>query len=50
MKLLKFNGFFLRGIRFRKYVKFSRGENEKVLLLSILGHLIRKSFHFLTNL
>ena len=42
MKSFKSNGFFLRGIHFRKYVKFSRRENKKVSDLSIPGHLIRK--------
>ena len=41
---------FLRGIHFRKYVKFARRENKKVSCLSISGYLIRKSFQFLTNL
>ena len=29
MKGFKFHGFFLRGIFFRKYVKFARRENKK---------------------
>ena len=51
-KPFKFQEFFLRGIHFRKYVKFACRENKikKVLRLSISGHLIRKSFYFLTNL
>ena len=34
--------FFLRGIHFRKYVKFARREYKEVLRLSISGHLIKK--------
>ena len=36
--------------RFPKICEVSRRENKEVSLLSILGHLIRKNFHFLTNL
>ena len=48
--LLSFTDYFLRGLHFRKYIKFARRENKNVSCLSISGQLIRKSFNFLTNL
>ena len=52
MNPFKLHGFifFLRRIHFREYVTFARRENKKVSCLSISRHLIRKGFHFLTNL